>query len=43
MHNEDPIAAGDEFARPDDALLEAELAESDVLEPEARCIPCRRR
>ena len=34
MHNEDPIVAGDEFARPDDALLEGELGESDGLEPE---------
>ena len=34
MHNEDPIVAGDDVARLDDAMLEAGLVESDGLEPE---------
>lgn len=34
MDNEDPILAGEAFARPDDIALEAEVAESDGLEPE---------
>lgn len=34
MHNQDPIAAGDDLARLDEAAREAELIESDGLEPE---------
>jgi hypothetical protein len=35
MHNDDPIMAGEDFARPEDLALEAEeMIESDGLEPE---------